>query len=549
MKAAIDGVDLFGRGWRQAGLRRGARMSERDGPPRPHVAATVSLVRPPVCEICDADLDPADVDGGLVTFQPDDDSRDWRRRAAEEPGFVGHQPDTGWFCGAHIAAARDAARTLTFPEGMRQLRGASDQAELQWMEWSLTPVDAHAFAASLCSFLPALFEAIGLGAAPTLEQRTERRWNPMDGTQPPWCPYTDTTVDAGVGADGTSAELSVVMNHWNDDDVANASVSLAVGDHLWISAYRADGAGRDVDTLRLRRPTTDAVVALVAAVASGRWQLLHADAEFLADERPPRLAHHEAGRLEHRLGLWLTRPELECEPVDADGPPLELGQQGTADLLPSAGQRHIQALDLGGPWTVVDHPERAAPDGLVMEHGHQQHSDPVLDVGGLEAEDQRSRLGIPAVEVGVQVGDQQLDVRVVEPHSLDRQARLGFVQWKGIGRRAVLASELEPPRRFLGRGQVSVLDPPRDAGGLGAVDELADGVEIGAHHDLVARRTPCQLHEIRSYEGEPADEERSRRVRRPFTQRRRVDAGLQRPRTSPTRARISSRSVTNSGKP
>lgn len=220
-----------------------------------------------------------------MTFQPDDESRDWRRRAAEEPGFVGHPPDTGWFCGAHVDAASDAARTLTFREAMRRLLAAdlapdlvgvelgsgrpvvSDQFGLQWVEWTLQPTDAHAFAASLRSMLPALFEAIGLGSAPALEQWTDRRWTPMDGAQPPWCPFTDTTVDAGVGADGTPVDVEVVLNHWNENEVATAAVSLRIGAHMAISAYRAAGSGRDVDTLRLRRPTTAAALAVVATLA------------------------------------------------------------------------------------------------------------------------------------------------------------------------------------------------------------------------------------------------------------------------------------------
>jgi hypothetical protein len=227
-----------------------------------------------VCEICDADLDPHETDGGLVTFQSDDRSRDWRRRAAEEPGFVGHPPDTGWFCAAHIDAARVAARSFTFTEGTRRLLAdgsgqpvVSDQFGVQWVEWTLTPVDAHTFASSLRSTVPALFEALGLGPEPTLEQRTDRSWTPMDGAQPPWCPFADTTVDAGLGADGTSVELRLVLNHWNEDEVANASVTLTIGDRLSISAFAANGNGRDVDTLRLRRPTTAAVVAVVAALA------------------------------------------------------------------------------------------------------------------------------------------------------------------------------------------------------------------------------------------------------------------------------------------
>lgn len=257
-------------------------------------------MRPPVCEICDANLDPADGAGGLVTFQPDDHSRDWRRRAAEEPGFVGHPPDTGWFCAAHIDAARDAARTLTLPEGMRRMLAGDDSVDttapspdpapdlatdlvgielgsgravvsdvydLRWVEWTLPPTDAHVLAASLRASLPALFEALGLGPAPALEQRTERRWTPMDGALPPWCPFTDTTVDAGVGADGTSVDVEVVLNHWNDDEVANAAVSLMIGDRLAISAFRANGTSREVDTLRLRRPTTAAALAVVATLA------------------------------------------------------------------------------------------------------------------------------------------------------------------------------------------------------------------------------------------------------------------------------------------
>lgn len=249
---------------------------------------------PPVCEICDADLDPATGGGGLVTFQPDDRSREWRQRAAEERGFVGHPPDTGWFCAAHIDAARQVARTLPFPEGMRTLRAGvaagpatngdfapdlvgvqlgsgrlvtSDPPDLRWVEWTLVPTDAHTFASSLRSALPALLEAVGLAAAATLEQRTERHWNPMDGAQPPWCPFTDTTFDSGLDADGEPIELQVVLNHWNEDEVADASVSLTIGDRMSVRAFTTSaGNGRDVDTLRLRRPTTAAAIAAVATL-------------------------------------------------------------------------------------------------------------------------------------------------------------------------------------------------------------------------------------------------------------------------------------------
>lgn len=87
-------------------------------------------MRPPVCEICDADVDPA---GGLVTFQPDDRSRDWRRRAEEE-GFVGHPPDTGWFCEEHIAAAREAAQTMSYGPGVRHVEARARAIDVRLLD-------------------------------------------------------------------------------------------------------------------------------------------------------------------------------------------------------------------------------------------------------------------------------------------------------------------------------------------------------------------------------------------------------------------------------
>ncbi len=246
-----------------------------------------------MCEICESDLDAADDDVAPVTFQPDDRSRAWRRRAAEEPGFVGHPPDTGWFCARHVDAARTAARTLTLAEAVRRLSDAdapptdvttdpepdavdshpaggrlvsSDRFGLEWIEWTLPPTDAHVLAASLRSLLPNLFEALGLGPAPTLERRIDRQWTPMDGAQPPWCPFTDTTVDEGRAADGSSVVVEVVLDHWNEDEVAHASVSARIGDRVMISAIGKLATGRPVDTLHLRRPTTAQVVALVATL-------------------------------------------------------------------------------------------------------------------------------------------------------------------------------------------------------------------------------------------------------------------------------------------
>lgn len=231
-----------------------------------------------MCEICDADLDPSAGEGGLVTFQPDGRSREWRRRAAEEPGFVGHPPDTGWFCAAHVEAAREAARTRTLGDALADfdLSGAElgtgelcerDVHDVRWVQWRMTAVEAHVLAGSLRDLVPALFDALGLGEPPKLETRTNRRWTPMDGAEPPWCPYTDSTFHEGTADDGTPVAVQVVLEHWNDDDVANAIASLSIGDLVYVSAYGDGCGGRVVDTLCLHRPTTPAIVALVSPLA------------------------------------------------------------------------------------------------------------------------------------------------------------------------------------------------------------------------------------------------------------------------------------------
>ena len=75
-------------------------------------------MRPPECAVCGELL--AEPAGGLVRFQPTDDSRAWRERA-EADGFVGHPPDEEWFCPAHVVAARDLAATHTRPAALRRI--------------------------------------------------------------------------------------------------------------------------------------------------------------------------------------------------------------------------------------------------------------------------------------------------------------------------------------------------------------------------------------------------------------------------------------------
>jgi hypothetical protein len=140
---------------------------------------------------------------------------------------------------------------------------ASDRFGLRWVAWDLDGIDAQELAGAFRGALPALFEALQLGEPPALVTRTTRTWSPMDGAQPPYCPFTDSTFHEGATADGTGVVVQVVLEHWNDDDVSNATVSLSIGDHVSISAGSPTGGGRTARSVWLHRPTTAAVVRVV----------------------------------------------------------------------------------------------------------------------------------------------------------------------------------------------------------------------------------------------------------------------------------------------
>jgi hypothetical protein len=382
--------------------------------------------------VCDVDVDPSSGAGGLVTFQPDDHSREVRRRFEEE-GLVGHPPDTEWFCVVHVDLAREVAQTWTLPGGLRQVearsraidptthpfpdppdlpdavvvptrsadgvhrliqdhRGAlvaalggdrmetrvsssvrldtdhdrsvshstvgpvdvldrveyqrvdgelvaqlielrveragtplavvrfapldrvqiwvgddrlrpwadalavdaatppadlldpapdlvdadlgagrlaaSDGFGIRWVQWDLDGAEAEVVLAALRGGLSALVGEVTGGAAPSLESTTDRQWTPMDGAVAPYCPFTETTVLRGLGDDGTPVTLKVEFDQWNEDDVSNASVSLAIGEQVSVVAFGATGGGDSVRTVRLYRPTTPAMVRVVDRVIS-----------------------------------------------------------------------------------------------------------------------------------------------------------------------------------------------------------------------------------------------------------------------------------------
>lgn len=76
-------------------------------------------MRPPICAICEADIEP-DEDGGLVTFAKTERDEQWYERARAEPGFVGTPPNIDWFCARHIEAAR-ALSHMTYAEAFAEL--------------------------------------------------------------------------------------------------------------------------------------------------------------------------------------------------------------------------------------------------------------------------------------------------------------------------------------------------------------------------------------------------------------------------------------------
>ncbi len=91
-------------------------------PNRRHIAIIVAGVKPPICEVCDSLIDRGD--GELVSFVVDEATRSFDVRA-EQPGFVGHRPNSGWFCVEHLPAARARSQSMTLGDAVRDIAGRS----------------------------------------------------------------------------------------------------------------------------------------------------------------------------------------------------------------------------------------------------------------------------------------------------------------------------------------------------------------------------------------------------------------------------------------
>jgi len=60
-------------------------------------------MKPPVCCICDKELDYPD-EGGLIYFKKGPSDKKWDK-LMEEEGMVGHPPYVEWFCEDHYKKA------------------------------------------------------------------------------------------------------------------------------------------------------------------------------------------------------------------------------------------------------------------------------------------------------------------------------------------------------------------------------------------------------------------------------------------------------------
>lgn len=144
------------------------------------------------------------------------------------------------------------------------------------VEWAdvATPFDAI-----LDTFLERLSDFVGvLGLAPeptavaksAMEERTERRWNPMDGARPPHCPFDDTTT-WGVASEGFAAEIDHRATHWSEESMSSQSASLLIrgaGGEVLVQLSALDGCDGSSVRLNLYRPTTADIVARIRSIFS-----------------------------------------------------------------------------------------------------------------------------------------------------------------------------------------------------------------------------------------------------------------------------------------
>jgi len=192
-------------------------------------------MRPPECAVCGDDFSAPD--GRLVTFAERDSDRQWRERAAAER-MVGHPPNVEWFCGVHATAAIERAGE-TIDVALRLL--TASQSGVRQLAIALRDIDDL-----LRLFRERMPALVGepTGSAPPARTTTDRTWTPMDGAQPPDCPYVDLEITTLSGSRGT-VELRWERAMWNDAEAARRTATLIVeptlGELCSASATVGDG--------------------------------------------------------------------------------------------------------------------------------------------------------------------------------------------------------------------------------------------------------------------------------------------------------------------
>ncbi len=185
-------------------------------------------MRPPECAVCGDEFTAPD--GRLVTFAERDSDRQWRERVAAER-MVGHPPNVEWFCAVHADAAAvltgltiDAALTELKRKGADgAARPSQDDSWPHIVTVPIAPTDIELIRSRFADLMPAL-----VGDVEAVPSTTSRRnWTPMDGAQPPYCPFDDVDATTLSGPLAT-AVLTWDRAMWNDDDPARRTAQLNV---------------------------------------------------------------------------------------------------------------------------------------------------------------------------------------------------------------------------------------------------------------------------------------------------------------------------------
>jgi hypothetical protein len=211
-------------------------------------------VKPPECVVCGADAQPP---GSLVRFRSRPEDLAWRERVERE-GLVGHPPDTGWLCDAHLEAGRALASDETLADAVALLRAPRGDGAIR-------PVAVSDFGARLRALAPQIAEALGV-PSPVLVARETRHWHPMDGAVAPDCPFTD---DIAWTLDESPLSYTSTRAWWGEGALARASESLIIRTasvSASISGHiPADGSTELVSELTVSGIVPPTVAALVAS--------------------------------------------------------------------------------------------------------------------------------------------------------------------------------------------------------------------------------------------------------------------------------------------